>query len=431
MGKTSRLLLPAFFLFLALLLFGKRTLEEAQSSPLSFENINKLVGLAGALIIPWSYFLRQRRLVVPPSVGWFVLYTCVCLLSSIFYSQWVVYSSWKAAELVAVVSVTIYIAALAKKKPDVALMYYEACLRFFGLIIVLTLVGLLIDPAGALTPPVSDAAVEAFGEPVVPYQLYGRTVIVVNPNSLGAMAAILTYVYTIRWFSGASSFKAGCWLLACLGVFLLAQSRTAWVGFCVAILWYVLFSANPSRSLRFRLILTLVGVVLVGSGFFASYLTRNQGVEQLQGMSGRALWWQIAWVKFQEASLDEQLFGLGFMTANRTIVSDAIGYSVSSLHSDYADALISSGYLGIGFLVVFIFSSLGGVFALRRSRTCLVAELIGICLILCVRSFTGTTFAIFNYFLPLFLAIIVVCGVVARTTVRLDNGRYVVDGFHR
>jgi hypothetical protein len=431
MIKTGKLLMPAFLLFFSLLLFGKRTFEDAQSSPLALENLNKLVGLAGSLVLSWVFFVRQRKLILPPCVGWFALYTSVCLLSSLFYSQWVVYSVWKTAELVAALCVTIYISALARRRPEIAYAYYEACLKFFGLIVVAALIGLLIDPSGALTPPVSDKAIETFGEPVVPYQLYSNAIIVVNPNSLGAMGAILTYVYGVRWLGGERGLKAGCWLLACLVVFLLAQSRTAWIGFSVALTWYVLFSKSLTRRQRCLLGFGVLAVVVAGSGFFAAYWTRNQGVEQLQGMSGRALWWLIAWSRFQESSFDEQLVGLGFMTANRTIVSEAIGYSVSSLHSDYADALISSGYLGLGFLIAFILSGFFRLFALRKARTGLVAELIGVCLILFVRSFTGPTFATFGFYQLLFLAIVVVCGVMRRSESELKRKSQQIAGVER
>jgi len=104
---------------------------------------------------------------------------------------------------------------------------------------------------------------------------------------------------------------------------------------------------------------------------------------------------------------------------------------VSSLHSDYADALISSGYLGLGFLIAFILSGFFRLFALRKARTGLVAELIGVCLILFVRSFTGPTFATFGFYQLLFLAIVVVCGVMRRSESELKRKSQQIAGVER
>jgi hypothetical protein len=408
MAKDKRMLLPVFFLFVSLILLGKRTFEEAQAGFLSLDNINRIVGLCGALMLVFVSLAKRSTLSVPLPLRWFAMYVGICLLSAVFYSNLVGYSLWKVLEIFAALAVSVYIATHAKKQPGVALAYYETCLAFFVLMIVAAVVGAALNPVAAITPPVSDRSIEAFGEPVVPYQLHG-TIFVVNPNTLGAMAAILTFVYLLRIINGSRKMGAFFILFISAGVFLLAQSRTAWAGFFVAFAWYLLLSPNPSRRIRLMLGSLSIIALIGGIGVFTAYLTRGYSIEQLQGMSGRARWWEVAWLRFNESRIDEQLFGLGFMTANRTITFGEIGYSISSLHSDYADALISTGYIGGSLIVLFLVASWFLFGAIIRRSGCLEAEIVGIALILTVRTFTGTTVAIFNSFLVMFFSLVVLC----------------------
>lgn len=413
MREIIRLMSPVFLIFVALILLGKRTFEEAQEGAFSIDNINRVVGLAGSLILVFPFFLKKQSLQVPFPLRWFALYIVICSISSLFYSEWVGYSFWKVVEILSALAVSIYVATLAKRNPRMAFVYYESCLNFFLLMMVVAVIGAVVNPAAAITPPVSERTIDALGEPVLPYQLRG-ILFIINPNSLGVMGAILTFVYLVRVINGARGARPYLVLPLSFCVLVAAQSRTAWAGFFVAFFWYALFSANPSMRTRLGLWgLSTVGL-LGGLGVFIAYLTRGFSIEQLQGLSGRAVWWDVAWSRFAQSGPDEQLFGLGFMTANRTITIQEIGYSVTTLHSDYADALISTGYLGLCLIILCLASSWLQLWPMRRCSGYLVSEIIGTSLILTVRTFTGTTISIFNFFLVIFFAIVVLSGVLKR-----------------
>lgn len=404
---------PVVFLFAALVLLGTRSFEEAQAGPFSPENINRLVGLGGALFFAIGALAVKGSLNIPAPLRWFAAYIIVCLVSAVLYSEWVLYSLWKVIELVAAVTVSMYIATVARKQPQVAFMYYEYCILFFLILVALSVLGIAVHGDGAFRATLEEASVEAYGDAVLPYQLRG-TLAIVNPNSLGGMSGILVYVYLLRILNNRSKVFYYVLFALCAFVFVLSQSRTAWIGLLVALAWYLIFSQNSSKRNRLYLGLFVAGGLAASLNLLISYLTRGYSAERLQNLSGRAAWWEAAWSKFWSSTLDEQIFGMGFMTGNRKITQEEFGYTVSSLHSDYADALISTGYLGLTCIILFVGSTWLLMLPIGRRRGCLNAEFFGITIMLTIRSFMGTTLAIFNFFMVIAFSIIVASSIIVR-----------------
>lgn len=398
-------MIPLFLLLLTFLLLENRDFSQAQSSPVSLSNLNRLIGITGAFFLA-TYALLKNGIPtrLPVILKLYSIYLFTALLSSFFYSDWFFYSIWKVLEVSTTFIIIIYFVRLHQINENALPTLYQTCLGFFKFLIIMTIIGVFLNPDMALLPPTGEATVEAFGEAIVPYQLFG-TIFRINANSLGGMAAILFLVSGLRVLYAPRSRSNKIWVFISFSVLILAQSRTAWLGLFASILLLLLINKSISKTFKF----ISWGVIFIGLTVFLSnillYLTRGVSFNNLQNLSGRSVWWKIAIDEYFNSSFFEQVIGLGYMTSSRTILSAALDKTVATLHSDYMDALISTGIIG---LFCLLFVSIGlfvNVIKASRIPELIVLELSGISIILIIRTITGTTIATHNIFLLLFLTI--------------------------
>ncbi len=201
---------------------------------------------------------------------------------------------------------------------------------------------------------------------------------------------------------------------------MLAQSRTSWLGFLIAV------SACFLRRGRSLLVLVIFWVIAAGGlSFFGDevelYFTRGATFERFAGMTGRLIWWEAALQEFDKAEPAAQALGLGFMSAGRFVLSESLdGKGASTLHSDYIDALLSTGYVGLAALAFSILaltiSAVKSSNLAKYETQCI--EIFGIVIILTIRSVTGSVAACHSIFLPLFL----ICAVCSWSMARAARG---------
>lgn len=395
---------PVYFILLTHFLFATRDYESAQANPITIASVNRIVGFIGAYLFLISHPTLRKIRNTPFMQTAYFFYILVAVISSLLFSQWRLYSIWKVMEVSAVFLTSVYIQQQVLKYPFVARQFYELLLNFFKFIIAAAILGILIYPAQAIRPVVGASTMTAFGIPVLPYQLSG-TLFQVNANSLGGIAAVILFVTASRILNKRGTIQVFFWCFLSLIVMVLAQSRTAWLGLGMGVVVVLVITKSLNKLVKFFTI--ILGGVAFGlfSNAMYLYLTRGVSIEQLQGLSGRAGWWEIVFDAYLCSGIFEKLFGLGYMTASRAILSEQLDQSISTLHSDFMDGLISSGILGVAALTASALSMLYYLFRIRKVRHPAAPELIGIGVILFVRMFTGTTIATHNYFLPLFFAV--------------------------
>ncbi len=397
---------PIWLLFVSQLMFQTRNFAEASATPIDVWNVHRTLAIVLATVVCGLYLAARgvpRRW--PPAVVFFACYLAVGVISLVHSSQ-LLYSCWKLTELLAALLVALYVLRQSAADPSFAGRCYGLWLHFVRFLVAMAILGAVIDPSAALTPPMSDALAAGFnGTPLLPVQLYG-TLFIVNANTLGVMAAILLFTDGMTALAERRmTFGRALWLLVDAVVLVLAQSRTAWAGFAVAVVLAVLFSKSIRPSRRFAVAATATLLVLLARGYVMDYLTRGTTVEHMSALTGRAEWWDTAIRVVDDSPLFQRLTGLGFVSANRTILATLLGHGdAATLHSDYVDALVSAGYLGVGALTLAVIALCVSVSrGAWRDRGPQAFQFGGLAAILVVRSFTGTTFAIYGDFVVAFV----------------------------
>jgi O-antigen ligase len=119
------------------------------------------------------------------------------------------------------------------------------------------------------------------------------------------------------------------------------------------------------------------------------YLRRGQSDQLLNSLSSRVVWWETAWNLYRRTPLG---IGMGAYAAEKVPALTAIGLAGESLHSDYMETILGTGFWGLAPLVA---SLLGTWFVLLRAigdrslspdERQLTAEAIGVLSLLTVRT---------------------------------------------
>lgn len=417
-------LLPVYLVLVSLVLLRTRAYEEVAGTPIQASNLHKTIAVALALSLSAYHLLSRgvprRR---PAALDLFALYLATGTVSALRSGQ-SLYSWWKLGEVAAVFLTALYVLRLSRDDPSRAVRGFELWLTFLRALIVTALAGAAIFPGEALHSPLSEQTLGARGDAFLPVQLTG-VLVKVNANSLGVMASILLFSDVVRWTNARRFRTAGraLWIALLVVVLVLAQSRTAWLALAGAIAVALLLSERLSVAWKVVVVGALAAALMVASGYVWIYISRGASVEQLASLSGRTRYWGEAFKEFRNAELTDRMVGLGFASANREILADQLDSGASTLHSDYVDAVISTGWLGLLFLSSAVAAFCASIVSLlKRSKDSpLCLELAGIAVILVVRSLTGTTFAFHNYFLPGFALLSVAAFAVLRRRVGPDR----------
>lgn len=406
--------MPVILLCISLLLFESRDYSTAQSSPVGLMNLHKVWGVLGAAALATAYLMKWgvSRRIGTPNFCLLILLLCA-LVSFLTSTQSTVIGGWKLIEWVSVFIVAVYMVTAIRRGKVEASFFYGVLFRFLQLLSICIGLGLVFTPSAALTLTMGEASLDAYGPSVLPFQLNG-VFPVINPNGVGAIASLLLFVYLLRWKTGRRGTPEALWILLAGSQLVMAQSRTALVAFACA--YVVITLLNPRRSvLRSALFIGVcLFLAIVFSGRVWLYLNRGLDVTSLAKLSGRVVWWETAFTTFAEASAFRQAFGLGFYDASRQILADQLDAGgASTLHSDYVDALISCGWVGLVVFVTGVCSALRSALTfMRRRYSGMAFEYMGVLIILVVRSLTGPAMFSYGTLMLLFytVASLVSCG---------------------
>ncbi|OPY00578.1 MAG: hypothetical protein A4E60_02208 [Syntrophorhabdus sp. PtaB.Bin047] len=407
--RSLRVTIPVLLVFASLILFEMREFDQAIQRPIDAANFHKVMALVVVFLYLFLY-LSMRGL--PRRWGGFhigyMLYILLGVASSIVYSQLRAFSFWKIFEVSCVFLLSLYVLSACQRDPSLRERFYDLCLSFLKFILIVTLAGAIVNPAEAFRVPISEESMRMYGTPVLPYQLFG-VLIQVNSNSLGAMAAILFFTYTCRLATGNSNVIAWLWLLISIVFLVFSQSRTAFLGLFSAYVFTITANTVQRRGTKIVLMVLLVSFVILVTSVIGEYFTRGMHLERLAVLTGRMVWWETAIVEYLHAGPLAKTIGLGFMSANRSVLSERLDAGgAATLHSDYIDALLSTGIVGTGIVLIVMAVLLVKVYRrVRQTRSIISVEMLGVVVILCVRSLTGTTIASHNIFLVMLFSVAV------------------------
>jgi len=398
-----KLYIPLYLIFISLLLFATRNFDQAQSSAVGLSNIHKIFSIPLSIAIVLYYFLQKQKLPkVPCALKAYIGFILIGLTGSLMFSNWIGYSIFKLLEITAVVLVVLYGLSLNIKYKDILFQFYEKILSYYQVLLLLTVLGVFIFPSLAIRPPT------IYREAFLPYQLFG-SIIQINANSLGIMSAILFYVTFTRLYNKKNFISFNfIWLFLSGIIMIFAQSRTSIIGLVIIIFLFLFLNGKSGILGKIFMLSTFLGGIYLSISSILKYMTRGLTSSQIENLSGRAYWWEYAWNKFQTFDIWHQVFGSGYMVGSRMILADMGHSDASTLHSDFMDSLVSTGYLGLGFIILMIictsFILLKNIKYVRKTPYLL--EWSGIFVLLTVRAFTGPTIATHNFFLIMYLIVI-------------------------
>jgi hypothetical protein len=318
------------------------------------------------------------------------------LVSFLTSTQGTAIGGWKLIEWVSVFIVVVFMVTAIRGGKVEASFFYGVLFRFLQFQSICIGLGLVFAPSAALNSTLGEASLDSYGPSLLPFQLSG-VFPVINPNSVGAIASLLHFVYLLRWGRGRKGGAEALWILLSGSQLVMAQSRTALVAFGCAYVVTALLAPRRSALRGIVFIGVCTVLIIVFSAEVWLYLSRGFDVERVATLSGRVVWWEAAFTTFAEASAFRQVFGLGFYDANRQILAEQLDVGgASSLHSDYVDALISCGWVGLVVFVTGVCSALRSALTfMRRRYSDMAFEYMGVLIILVVRSLTGP--AMFSY----------------------------------
>jgi O-antigen ligase len=177
-----------------------------------------------------------------------------------------------------------------------------------------------------------------------------------SANDVGTFSALLGLVSLSRLLPlGLRRFDRVWYsliLTASIVTMIMAQTRTAIVGFVIGVFLILLFSRR--RGLSALLTFVVFPAVLLSSlgGLLVSFMERGESRYSLTTLSSRTVWWSFAWRTF----LERPLTGFGAYAAGRFGVLAKLGDAMTStLHSDFLEIIVGTGIWGmIPFLALLI-----------------------------------------------------------------------------
>lgn len=386
-------------IFFSLIIFQTRSLSEAEDSSISLLNLHKIISVVLLFAISIHFVIKNRFKTKKNKILIFYgLYIFIGLISTIFFSNWIGYSIWKLIEVSSVFFTVLYIYKLSTNNFYYLQYSFNLILKYYKFLIIISIIGVFILPDIAIRPP------SQYQESFLPYMLHGA-IAKINSNSLGMLAAIILFTSIVDYFDSNNKGKILLWIFISIIVLVFAQSRTALGSLLIILAGYLFFTNRISRFFKITITILSACLLYMNMNSILLYIGRGYDIQHLEKMSGRLDWWAVAWNTFIQSSFFEKVVGLGFGVANRTILRNIDFEEAASLHSDYVDALISSGFVGVTMLVFLV---LIVVFNILKNKKIIIyssfyLKLVGVSLLILIRSFTGTSIAFHNFFLIFFL----------------------------
>lgn len=372
---------PIILLLLSTLTWRARESEVLRANPFDAFALLRagLVAAATLLALPSIYRFRVSHWAQAGVAPRLLLAYVVSATPGIFLSVDPVLTSLRVLELGLFVAIPL--ATFAAYGPGVVALFRRLVIGSWWVLTAATWLNVALIPE----------AVHRISAPL-PWQIES-VYPAIAANGVGTYGVLLATLGLGRLLSlGMAQSARGAAIPLGLGLvtLLAAQYRTGYVALLV-VLAITPFAVR--RRLWILPFLVATGALLadVGGarGEFTEFFLRGGTWETAMSLSGRRSWWGQALVVFGESPL----FGKGLLTASRFEVLVPMGFTMTStVHSVWIEALVGTGVIGAGLLFLAALSAL--VRGWREARELGDAVAFGICVVLVVRSLTGSAFEI-------------------------------------
>jgi O-antigen ligase len=288
----------------------------------------------------------------------FMLFVAMCLASS-FGSRFPLFSIWRCLEvlLLGMWAVVMIRNTAGTVDPSQSIRaFYVICVA----ILIGVFVGLVINPSGAWSME-GDIA-----------RLTGTTGYSINPNDIGAIAALIAVGCYMRAVE-RGSFKYTAAAILFMGVCYVSRSRGSYIALVAGLLAAnVMLGRLAHRratifATSFCAALALGVVVLVSPEvreFFAFLMTRGHETENLETFGGRLHVWEFGLQIFRE----HPFLGTGYGTYPE-------GVEGGHFHNVFIELLVTTGTVGVVSYVAFLVTMIASTRRwIRRANVKVVAE---------------------------------------------------------
>ena len=340
-------------IFVSGLVFRQRTAAEDMIAPADSAAVFRvaLVGAVGAVLLA-ALFLRRvewLRSAFTGIIGVLLWFDLMALLSTIWsvYWQWTFYKAVEYGVDVCMLAAAMY---MVKTTADYK-KFFDWTWFLYGVMLLNVWFGCVWDPTAALDKS------GIFGEQGIPgLGVWLQGVFPdVSSNQIGEYAACVTVVALCRLLPMNRKRENTSWYLflfvAGFVTMIFAQTRSALGGFCIAIFLIFLLSNRVQHgaaivfSSLFAFIVTGFGETLI------LYLERGQSANQMESLSGRLEWWQVAMEKFTNYPFT----GLGMWAAARFGVLAKLGFTqTATIHSDWVEIIVGTGAWGVTPVIILL-----------------------------------------------------------------------------
>lgn len=244
-----------------------------------------------------------------------------------------------------------------------------------------SLISILVAPSWAISP------YSSLFEPLINFRLWG---VASHPNSLGPLALVFLVLNSgYPWKTKPLSTIAN--LLAII-VFILAQSKTAYIGGFIVLVYLFLYNNRQTeysrlKSILFYFVLLISATILIS---FADHtITDVFNSPSFRTLTGRIAIWTITLEYF----FKDPIIGYG-----PTLWDEDFRYQYSmsyagQSHNQYIQTLGSSGIIGLICLMIFIYFIF---FYAKRINHSTKGISIGLFIILIIRTITETPLRLYN-----------------------------------
>lgn len=376
----SRVVGLAWLLLIAsTFVWRQRTTQSLVSEPLDSAAVVRVGLVAAAALLLLVHLVRAsvgERL--PASVKLLGAYTAIAFASAVA-SPLPLFAAYRAIELTVGLAAIVAAATVGRSQWQRPLELIVACL---GAIVTVAWIEAVALPhlaweshSGALAPSLV-GAIPSF-----------------SSNTLGQFGAFLG-IWGIA-HAGTRAYPRRVLLFATfagVATLLATQYRTGVIGFLLA-----LTAVAWQRRRTAFTAAVLAGVLLiVASGEWKSlrqetevlFARGNPGA--VQTLDSRTIFWRASLPYVEE----RPLLGWGLNVGTREVLSGLGRDLTSTIHSTWFEALLGTGVVGVALLALAFAALLAS--ALARKRDALRAALVGIAIVLLVRSLTGGTIELFD-----------------------------------
>jgi hypothetical protein len=350
--------------FLSGLVFRQRSAASAYNQPVDNAAVYRIfLVFTVALWLMLRLFLRRTHWVqslFQGLVGGLTIYSLYAAVTTMWsvYPLWSLYKGCEYSVDVALLAAIL----VSVRSVESYKSLFDWTWTLLGLALASAWLGVVFDPQDALDHYHFVGILGVRLKGVIPVQ---------GANRIGDLGAILALVALARLFPiyGRCSRRSWYSFLLLFGFvsLIFSQTRTALAGFAVGVcvLLFVSGRLGLRKILTVGLATGIVAAVLYiatpAGDLLTDFLRRGQPEQQLATLSSRVLWWETAWNLYKQTPLG---IGMGAYAAERVPSLTVIGLQGESLHSDYMETILGTGFWGLLPLLV---SLAGTWFVLLRA----------------------------------------------------------------